>query len=1303
MPPVLDILYYPDAPQASGSVSSSNSSGSRPATSPSTILFRLHLSNASATIIDFLPFDDIISGLNLTPSSYYTAELYPEAVLVDSTRPTPYRLSVKNILVAGRPASRMVFKKLSTANALTLRLGERDVAEWERVEKEQDAEDFQQWEMDNTPPPSTPVSPDSSVNDAGPPPYLQLVQPAPAPVSAPPSFMLSSSDVEVATVLSMAMEHDNPVGWLQSTDNKWNTAAVSSLLTEWGDRVLNVSGAAQPYLLALSRNDPIVHEFGNQLRQQQLDGDTLWVVFPSNVELGDDRAVLRMLGRSPSALGRVHGGVHSRIESITTHIREFATEYRKRRTQKAGSKPWRIIFTGHSAGGTLAQVACLQLLSESLLDVSSSEQVGVIAFASPFVVSDEVHSYLSRQGWNDHFLTIVEQGDVIPQLLTSAFAFDLDMQQVLGHRSQAAAASNALTTLFAKKDKKAIDTALRQLGEVSRLVAAPGRQHAAPIFSPVGVYAMIESHSEGGFPSDTPRYDWQQLALYQNAANIQQKLAKASPGATIDISPHSIGSLCSSLASLRRGQQSALFQSLNAIAVVSQSVQPILQSLFKPTLEALSVQVTGSTVLMRLAINNQAFLRADCQNTITWTVESYVAVIPPMGSAGSSASLRVIDEQQIELRIKANVNLALLDSQKYSRSSLTLQTVFKQPASASIDNSTISQLPDSDNNELRSLSDELFFGGLLRVFFEVTSGLQHLSVADGQSDQKLSLAVSNALDQNRKMRLYKELFSVVLDSDELGNDLETKVKNAVLTELKARKAALAAARTVADEDNHGADNKARVERAKKEIEAAGSMSTKSRETFKHHVKPLVDLLTMLLQSPAAYELQPGWFRWLGRGAFKVVKVTSYIGFAVAGVVVVGGVVLLGPAAWAGAAGVGAMAGEVAIATTAIGGEAAIRYLIGSKGAGWLANLQENVGGDAGTAYRAHLLMLLAALNGKDGPNTMLFTASDVERAILDRLRRLRPSLYEQLADTRPALYVRSMKNSRNELKACWDAGVFKRTSEDKDASLGRFTGESQVKALRFLRAVSCIHQLRKELSHAVYLSIAGAKDVGKSTLVNSLFRIPTKQGALIQDTTLSLNMYPLFDHKELGGVEAAVGSSPAFYLLDTPGMTDANEDVASAFRDAKAMVSLHLVLGKAVVGGARPETDILTKLGPALPALVILNALETYAFPPCYSLSADGTVPISFYRNHLLKLRHDAAIRLNIPDDNIFLLYNDRLYSDSQHKQTQLLGKGFDGLPYLKEQNIDALKEWLVKRIANHLHMKQHEAAIKKYIDYEFK
>ena len=601
------------------------------------------------------------------------------------------------------------------------------------------------------------------------------------------------------------------------------------------------------------------------------------------------------------------------------------------------------------------------------------------------------------------------------------------------------------------------------------------------------------------------------------------------------------------------------------------------------------------------------FLRADYQTSITWKVGSK-AVIPPIGSSGSSASIRVIDDQQIELRIRADVDLSLLNNPQSTQGELTLQTVFKKPASANIVNGCIQRMADSANNDLRSLSEELTMGGLLRVFFEVTSAVQHLPIADFGDEQQLAVAVGNALDQNRKMRLYKELFAIVLDSDETANEIETKLRDAVVIELKARRAAITAARTLGP-DYEGKEKSARVDRVKREIEAAGSMSTRSRASFKSQVKPLVDLLTLLLQSPAAYELQPGWFRWLGRGVFKFIKVTGYVGFAVAGVMVVGGVVLLGPAAWAGAAGVGAVAAEIGVDLAVVGGEAALRYLVGAKGAAWLANLQEKVGADAGNAYRAHLMMLLATLKGKDDPNAMPFTANDVEEAILDRLRTLRPSLHEQLTDSRPALYVRSAKNSARELKACWGAEVFKSSSEDRNASLGRFTSDSQVKAIRFLRAAAIMHLLRKELLDTVYLSISGAKDVGKSTLVHSLFHIPTKQGALLQDTTLDLNMYLLFDRNAQGAAERAVGSSPVFYLLDTPGMTDQNEEVASAFRDAKALVSLHLVLGKVVVGGARPETDILAKIGPEVPALVILNGLETYPFPQCYSVAPDAEVP----------------------------------------------------------------------------------------------
>ena len=70
---------------------------------------------------------------------------------------------------------------------------------------------------------------------------------------------------------------------------------------------------------------------------------------------------------------------------------------------------------------------------------------------------------------------------------------------------------------------------------------------------------------------------------------------------------------------------------------------------------------------------------------------------------------------------------------------------------------------------------------------------------------------------------------------------------------------------------------------------------------------------------------------------------------------------------------------------------------------------------------------------------------------------------------------------------------------------------------------------------------------------------------------------------------------------------------------------------------------------------------------------------------------------------DVFLLYNDRLYSGSQHPPTRQNGKAYDNLKYLRDRNIDALKAWLVERIANHLHMGQQEEAIKTYLNYKFK
>lgn len=72
-----------------------------------------------------------------------------------------------------------------------------------------------------------------------------------------------------------------------------------------------------------------------------------------------------------------------------------------------------IVFTGHSAGGAIASLATLWLLSY-LQTISSSKPVLCITFGSPMLGTDSLCQSILQQRWGGNFCHVVSQHDIVP-------------------------------------------------------------------------------------------------------------------------------------------------------------------------------------------------------------------------------------------------------------------------------------------------------------------------------------------------------------------------------------------------------------------------------------------------------------------------------------------------------------------------------------------------------------------------------------------------------------------------------------------------------------------------------------------------------------------------------------------------------------------------------------------------------------------------------------------------------------------------------------------------------------------------
>ncbi|KAH0460563.1 hypothetical protein IEQ34_011226 [Dendrobium chrysotoxum] len=84
-------------------------------------------------------------------------------------------------------------------------------------------------------------------------------------------------------------------------------------------------------------------------------------------------------------------------------------------TMKTGNK--KVIFTGHSVGGSLASLVSLYFLCSLLSSSSSQPFLLCITFGSPLLGNEALSQIIIRERWTGKFCHVVSQHDIVPRLL----------------------------------------------------------------------------------------------------------------------------------------------------------------------------------------------------------------------------------------------------------------------------------------------------------------------------------------------------------------------------------------------------------------------------------------------------------------------------------------------------------------------------------------------------------------------------------------------------------------------------------------------------------------------------------------------------------------------------------------------------------------------------------------------------------------------------------------------------------------------------------------------------------------------
>ncbi|CAF0966643.1 unnamed protein product [Adineta ricciae] len=283
-------------------------------------------------------------------------------------------------------------------------------------------------------------------------------------------------DIEIAAILSQAVYEENPIQFINT-----NYGSCSSISTMVGLKF--ACKASFPYLIGITKTNA--------------NSETMWVAFKGTQNWSDiltDLLVIPTL----SSNGMVHKGFWSR-SSRFPHIR-FAEEcYRSSQTRR------RLIFTGHSLGGSVAHLSALRhLAGKSHIE---KPQIFSITFGAPFFGNKTVAADLIHRNLNEHFLTIVNCSDCVPNILNlieTASALQATAQPSL------ALCKDIIQTLLPLNGA---------LGMITKEIAAGMVKHLNTIipnlkdflqnmnleYKPIGTYGFIQTYAS---ESGSGRWEW---------------------------------------------------------------------------------------------------------------------------------------------------------------------------------------------------------------------------------------------------------------------------------------------------------------------------------------------------------------------------------------------------------------------------------------------------------------------------------------------------------------------------------------------------------------------------------------------------------------------------------------------------------------------------------------------------------------------------------------------------------------------------------------------------------------------------